>query len=61
MMYHCMPIDFRSPLDAKPLEKFFATCWVIVDAPCGRRLEPKFCAYTTAARAMPVKSMPPCS
>src|ERR1700682_1117219 len=20
MMYHCMPIDFRSPLDAKPLE-----------------------------------------
>ena len=25
--------------------KFFATCWVIVDAPCGRRLEPKFCAY----------------
>jgi hypothetical protein len=22
--------------------KFFATCWVIVEAPCGRRLEPKF-------------------
>src|SRR5258708_23216844 len=20
MLYHCMPIDFRSPLDAKPLE-----------------------------------------
>ena len=20
--------------------KFFATCWVMVEAPCGRRLEP---------------------
>src|SRR2546429_670499 len=31
--------------------KFFATCWVIVEAPCGRLLEPKFCAYTTPGRA----------
>ena len=28
--------------------KFFATCWVMVEAPCGRRLVPKFCSIEHA-------------
>jgi hypothetical protein len=41
--------------------KFLATCWVMVEAPCGRRPLPYCCTNSTAARAMPEKSMPPCS
>jgi hypothetical protein len=38
--------------------KFFATCWVMVEAPCGRRLAPRLEIGDTAARAIPSGSTP---
>ena len=37
---------------------FLATCWVIVEAPIGRRPEPYCMMSNTAARAMAIGSTP---
>ena len=38
--------------------KFFATCWVMVDAPIGRRLLPMRLIFVAIALAMPGISIP---
>ena len=40
--------------------KFFATCWVMVEAPMGRRFEPMCVRFVSPARMIDSTSMPGC-
>ena len=50
----------RDRLTSLPTSMFFATCWVIVDAPTGRRFAPIRVRSVNAARAIASGSTPRC-
>ena len=53
--------SLRVMLRSAPTSMFFATCWVMVEAPAMRRPEPYCSRLVTTARRMPTGSTPWCS
>ena len=51
----------RASVRSAPTSMFFATCWVMVEAPPMRRPEPYCSRLVTTARMMPMGSTPRCS
>ena len=53
--------NLRSSVTSLLSRKFFATCWVMVDAPSSRLPLTTLTTLANTARTMPIKSMPTCS
>ena len=54
-------LNLREKESSPESRKFFATCWVMVDAPTGLRSPPRLTRFVTTAFATLSGSMPKCS